>query len=80
MVRVFLVEMMNSCSVNFLHMLSYNFMLYLVLSLLAKVQTLNLKFVGTKKHDPNLSCCEPWLSRVAMIFSHVILDIRSIYF
>ena len=35
MVRVFLVEMMNNYSVNFLHMLSYNFVLYLVLGSLA---------------------------------------------
>jgi hypothetical protein len=32
---VFLVEMMNSCSINSLRMPSYNLVLYLVLSLLA---------------------------------------------
>jgi hypothetical protein len=37
---VFLVEMMNSCSINFLHMPSYNLMLYLVLSSLAKCSNL----------------------------------------
>jgi hypothetical protein len=34
---VFLVEMMNSCSVNLLHMPNYSLVLYLVLSLLAKL-------------------------------------------
>jgi hypothetical protein len=56
--------------------------LYLVLSLLAKWSNLKLETVGSKKHDPNLSCCElryGW-SRVAMIFSYVKLDIRSISF
>ena len=51
MVWVFLVEMMNGCSVNFLYMLSYNFVLYLVLSLLAKSS--NLK-------TWNLSVAKAW--------------------
>ena len=61
MVWVFLVEMMNSCSVNFLHMLSYNFVLCLVLGSLAissNFRTWN-SWVA-KKHDRNLSCCEQW--------------------
>jgi hypothetical protein len=43
---VFLVEMMNSCSVNFLHMPSYNLVLYLFLSLLAKCSNLELETCG----------------------------------
>ena len=51
MYNFFLVEMMNSCSVNSFHMPSYNLMLYLVLSLVANVQTLSLKLVGSKKQN-----------------------------
>ena len=70
MVWVFLAEMMNSCSVNFLHMLSYNFMLYLVLGLVAyNVHTLNLKLVGSRKHDPNLSCCKLWYGQIELLWS-----------
>jgi hypothetical protein len=40
------LEMMNSCSINLLHMDSYNVMLYLVLSLLAKCSNLELETRG----------------------------------
>ena len=82
MVWVFLVEMMNSCSVNFLHMLSYNFVLYLVLGSLAlssNLRTWNL-WVAKAWSKSKLLWAIIWLNRVAMIFSYVMLDIRSISF
>ena len=82
MVWIFLVEMMNSCSVNFLHMLSYNFVLYLVLGSLAlssNLKSWNL-WVAKAWSKSKLLWAMMWLNRVAMIFFYVMLDIRSISF
>ena len=82
MMWVFLVEMMNSCSVNFLHMLSYNFVLYLVLgswALSSNLKSWNL-WVAKAWSKSKLLWAMIWLNRVAMIFSYVMLNIRSISF
>ena len=82
MVWVFLVEMMNSCSINFLHMLSYNSVLCLVLGSLAlssNLKSWNL-WVAKAWSKSKLLWAIIWLNRVAMIFSYVMLDIRSISF
>ena len=78
----FPVEMMNSCFVNFLHMLSYNFVLYLVLGLLAissNLRTWNL-WAAKAWSKSKLLRAMIWLNSVAMIFSYVMLDIRSVLF
>ena len=73
--------MINSCSVNSFRMPSYMLMLYLVLSLVANVQTLSLKLVGSKKQNRvYVVVGYVWLSRVAMILSYMMLDIWSICF
>ena len=82
MVWVFLVEMMNSYSINFLHMHSYNFVLCLVLGLLAlssNLKSWNL-WVAKAWSKSKLLWAMIWLNRASMIFSFVMLDIRSISF
>ena len=75
--------MMNICSVSSSHMPSYN----LVLSLKfwvwwLDVQTLSLKLVGSEKaeFESRLLWVMIWLKRVAMIFSYMMLEFRSISF